>query len=204
MWPVQVVVVEPGGQEGGTVVVAGEDPGVGPLGTQGAAEAFDLAVGPGAVRADELLPGTDRCCGGGEVPGDPVVLGVVGDDPLDGDAVAGVEGRGAGEEAGAGGALLIVEDLGVGQPGVIVHGGVDVVIAQPPGAAWAGAAAVGAPAAAVGDPAELLHIDVHQGPWPVVFVAVGTAPGGTDDPPSDRVTGGQSRGVVPGQDASDG
>src|SRR3954451_25422930 len=103
MWPVQDGVVEPGGQEGGALVVAGEDPGVGPFGAQGAVEAFDLAVGPGAVRADELLPGSDGGCGGGEVPGDPVVLGVVGDDPLDGDAVAGVEGRSAGEEAGAGG-----------------------------------------------------------------------------------------------------
>src|SRR4051794_16028748 len=177
MWPVQVVVVEPGGQEGGTVVVAGEDPGVGPLGTQGAVEAFDLAVDPGAVRANELLPGSDRGCGRGEVPGDPVVLGVVGDDPLDGDAVAGVEGCGAGEEAGAGGALLVVEDLGVGQPGVVIDGGVDVVIAQPSGAARADTAAVGAPATAIGDAAELLHVDVHQGAGPVVFVAVGAASG---------------------------
>src|SRR3954454_11223095 len=107
MWPVQVVVVEPGGQEGRAVVVAGEGPGVGPLGAQGAVEAFDFAVGPGAVRSGELLPGADRGGCAGEVAGLAVVHGVVGEDPLDADAVAGVEGGGAGEEAGAGGALLV-------------------------------------------------------------------------------------------------
>ena len=105
--------------------------------------------------SDELLPGSDRGRGGGEVPGDPVVLGVVGNDPLDADAVAGVERGGTGEETGAGGALLVVEDLGVGEAGVVIDGGVDVVIAQPTDCSRAGAAAVGAPTTAVGDPAEL-------------------------------------------------
>src|SRR4051794_3171621 len=126
--------------------------------------------------ADELLSRSERGRRGGEVPGDPVVLRVVGEHPLDADAVAGVEGGGAGEEAGAGGALLIAEDLGVGQPGVVIDGGVDVVIAQAAGRAGSGAAAVGAPAATVGDAPELLHIDVDQGAGPVVFVAVGAAP----------------------------
>src|SRR3954447_22661643 len=43
------------------------------------------------------------------------------------------EGGCAGEEAGAGDTLLIAEDLGVGQPGVVIDGGVDVVIARPAG-----------------------------------------------------------------------
>jgi hypothetical protein len=60
---------------------------------------------------------------------------------------------GAGEERGAGGALLIGEDLGVGQPGMVVDQRVDVVEAEFAGAVAAGTgcgAAVGSPAAAVG------------------------------------------------------
>src|SRR3954465_1521403 len=56
----RVVVLDPGGKGGGALVVAGEDLAVGPLGDQGAVEPFDLAVLPGTVRLDELLPGTDR------------------------------------------------------------------------------------------------------------------------------------------------
>src|SRR5215207_4727579 len=142
--------------------------------------------------------------GGGEVPGDPVVLGVVGDHPLDADAVADVEGGGAGEEAGAGGALLVGKDLGIGQPGVVVDGGVDVVVAQPAMAAWAGAAAVGSPSAAVGDAAEFLHVDVQQRSGTVVLIAVGAAPCRPDDLTGHRITGGQGRGPVPAEHSPDG
>src|SRR3954447_8515652 len=56
-----VVVLDPGGKGGGALGVAGECLPVGPFGGQGAVEAFDLAVLPGAVRLDELLPGAQ--CG---------------------------------------------------------------------------------------------------------------------------------------------
>jgi hypothetical protein len=62
-----------------------------------------------------------------------MVLGVVGHQPLDGDAVGGVEGGGAAEKPGAGGSLFVVEDLGAGRPGVVIDRGVDVVVAQPAG-----------------------------------------------------------------------
>ena len=42
----------------GAVLVAGVSALVGPFGGEGAVEAFDLAVGPGAVRFDEALLGT--------------------------------------------------------------------------------------------------------------------------------------------------
>lgn len=57
---------------------------------------------------------------------------IVTDDLLDGDAVAGEELDCAQEEAGAAGAfLVVVEDLGLGQSGVIIDGGQNVVIARP-------------------------------------------------------------------------
>src|SRR3954453_22881966 len=48
-----VVVLDPRGKGGGAFVVVGEDLAVGPLGDQGAVEAFGLAVLPWAVRLDE-------------------------------------------------------------------------------------------------------------------------------------------------------
>jgi hypothetical protein len=102
---------------------------------------------------------------------------VVGEYPLHGDAVAGEEGAGASPEDQGGGGGLVVEGLGVGQPGVSVHGGVHVAVADVGPAVHlarsAGVAvrvpihfalrpAVGAPAAAVGDVAQLLDVDVHQ------------------------------------------
>ena len=54
-----VVVLEPGRKGGCSLLVAGEDLPVGPLGLQGAVEAFDLAVLPGAVGLDELVLGTE-------------------------------------------------------------------------------------------------------------------------------------------------
>ena len=56
---------------------------------------------------------------------------VVGDDAFDaGDAVLGEVGRGAGQERSAGGAFLVGQDLGVGQSGVVVDEGMDVVVAD--------------------------------------------------------------------------
>src|SRR5918998_5509024 len=86
-----VVVLEPGGKGGGALVVAGERLPVGPLGDQGAVESFDLAVLPGAVRLDELLPRSER--GAHALDGVLVGPGVVGHHPLDlVDAVAGEGG----------------------------------------------------------------------------------------------------------------
>jgi hypothetical protein len=45
-----------------------------------------------------------------------VGYGVVGQYPLDGDAVGGEEHPGAAQESGAAGGLLIGQDLGIGQP----------------------------------------------------------------------------------------
>ena len=55
----------------------------------------------------------------------------VGHDPLHGDAVTGEERPGPAQEPGAGGSAFVGQNLDVGQPGVIVHGDVDVVVAHP-------------------------------------------------------------------------
>ena len=47
------------------------------------------------------------------------------------DAVAGEVVDGSGEERGAGGGLLVVEDLGVGEAAVVIDDGVDVVEPDP-------------------------------------------------------------------------
>ena len=54
-----VVVLQPGRKGGGSIGVAGEDLPVGPLGLQGAVEAFYLAVLPRAVGPDEDMAGAE-------------------------------------------------------------------------------------------------------------------------------------------------
>jgi hypothetical protein len=75
-------------------------------------------------------------------------------------------------ELGAGGALLVGEDLGVGQAGVVIDRGVDVVVAEAAEADRPGASAVDPPPATGGDAAELLHIDVDQVAGTVTLVPV--------------------------------
>jgi len=74
----------------------------------------------------------------------------VGHDPLHGDAVTGEERPGPAQEPGAGGAAFVGQHLDVGQPGVIVHGDMHVVVAHPRSAF--GRVGLGA-VAAVGPPA---------------------------------------------------
>ena len=114
------------------------------------------------------------------------------------------EGCGAGEEAGAGVGLLVVVDLGVGQAGVVVDGGVDVVVADPGlllRVGLAGLSAVGPPAAAVRDPSDLLHVEVEEFTGPGAFVAGMAAAFGADGLSGQRVAGRQARHLVAAQDA---
>src|SRR5690348_5016376 len=89
---------------------------------------------------------------------------VVAEDGFDADAVAGVEGNRALEEAGCCGRLLVAEDFGVGEPAVVVDSDVDELPAFLKRAslpALVGCVAEDAVAWA-GDPAQLLHVNVHQ------------------------------------------
>jgi hypothetical protein len=59
-----------------------------------------------------------------------VAATVVGQYPLDGDPAGTEPGVGTDEESGGGLAGLVGVDFGVGQPGVVVDGGVDVAVAD--------------------------------------------------------------------------
>ncbi len=186
MGPVVVVPVQPVAEHRVAGGLAGVGLVVGPFLGQGAVEAFHLAVGlrpprAGVVRAD-AQPGA-----GGAPGGLGVGPGVVGQHPLHGHPVGGEPGHRAGEEACAGAGFLIGEDLGVGQPGVIVEGGVDEGVAVPVTVLAALGPAQHPVPAAVGDSGELLHVHVHQLPGCAAFVA------------ADRLAGGPVAAVQAGQ-----
>src|SRR5215469_4189353 len=153
-----VVEMEPGVKGGASFGFGGVGAGVGPFVGQGAVVSLDFAVGLRPVGAGALGRDVQLGAGGGPVPG-AVAGAVVADDAFDGDAECGVPGVRAGEERGGGVLALVGQDLGVGEPGMVVQRGVQVAVAQDRGAAWAGAVPVAvagglaedAPAAAVGD-----------------------------------------------------
>jgi hypothetical protein len=93
--------------------------------------------------------------------------------------VGGEERDGTMPERGCGHGLLVVQSLGVGEPGVVVDRRVQVRVADLPGAGTGalggpcgfGAAVVHSPATTGGDATELLDVDVDQVANPVVLVA---------------------------------
>src|SRR5947209_1390813 len=166
-----VVVPEPAVKCAGAFVAGAVDRAVGPAVDQGADEAFGFAVGLGSAGPcaevfDAELSAAERVDRRG------VGGSVVGEDPLDLDAVPLVVAGRAAEEGDSGGRSFVWEDFGVGEAGVIVDGDVDVlpaggaaVAARAVGASGpvaAGAAAADAFAGAARDPAELLDVDVHE------------------------------------------
>lgn len=178
MCSLSVVALDKAVKGGGALGVAGPGLGVGPVGEQGAVEAFGFAVGPGATGLDvaalDLQRGADR----GPVVAAPVDLGVVGQDAADGDTVLGVEpAGGAVQEGGAGRGALVGVDLGVDDAAVVVDGDVDELKAAllVPTAAVVGVLSVDAPAAACRDAPELLDVDVQQVARTVVLVAISVA-----------------------------
>jgi hypothetical protein len=82
------------------------------------------------------------------------------------------------QEAGGGG-LLIGQDLAEGDPGAIIDGRVEVVIAAAPPPAGS-RPAVGAMAATIWDPAQLLDVDVDQLAGMLTLVAHHRAAGPVD------------------------
>ena len=121
---------------------------------------------------------------------------VVGHHSVDGDAVVGEPLVGSECEPGCGDCLLVVEVLDVGEAGVVVDGGVDVVVAKS-GSFLAGAvrAPVGpavasslllsqsSPSATIGDPAQLFDVDVDQLTRSRLLVAADHLSGGSVHPP---------------------
>lgn len=107
---------------------------------------------------------------------------VVGQDPPHRDAGSVKERRGAGPEPGAGAGPLIAKALDVGQAGVVVDGGVEIVVADPTPASGATTSAVDAVAAAGGDTAQLLGVDMDQVAGVGMLVAADHPAGGAVQP----------------------
>ena len=133
------------------------------------------------MRFDELLRdavGVDDCA---ERCGVSVGERVVTDDAFDLHAQSSVERDRALQDSRCGRAFLIVVDLRVGDAGVIVDHGVDVVVAEASLAGRTFAATVKPPSSSVRDTTELLHVDVEQRAGMVVLVAADRFAGGPVD-----------------------
>ena len=139
-----------------------------------------LPFGLRSVRADEALHRAALAHRGSKGDGLPVGEGVVGEDALHHDAVGGEECRGACPERRRRGAAFIAADLGVGEPAVIVHRGVDVVEAD--SQRVSALAPPNAPATAGWNPPQLLDIDVDQIARVFVLVAADHTPRGSIHP----------------------
>jgi hypothetical protein len=124
--PAQIA-AERSGPSRARVVAAG----VGPLAEQRLDEALGLAIRTWPVEAG-VAP-LDPKPRGRLQPGARVIgLGVVGQQALDQDALLPIPGEGALEEADAGLGILARQQLGIGQPRVVVDRDVQVLPADPP------------------------------------------------------------------------
>src|SRR5712692_8921913 len=122
-----VVVPEPAVKGCGAFSARAGDGAVGPAGEQGADEALCLSVCLRPVRAGAQVLDPEPATGD-RVDGRSVRAAVVAEYALDADAVAAAEG--ALEEGDRARRLFVGEDLGVGEPAVVVNGYVHVLVAD--------------------------------------------------------------------------
>jgi hypothetical protein len=153
-----VVVVQPDRQLAAPVGGGAVGHGIGPVLEHGLDEALGLAVGLGRVGPGPQVAQAERLAGLAEEMA-AVAGAVVGHDPAHADAVAGEPDHCPSEEARAAVAGLVVQDLDIGEPGMVVDADVDklpadaIVLAAPgPGDAMAGLVEAG----------ELLDVEMDQ------------------------------------------
>jgi hypothetical protein len=209
---VHVVPVDPGWQ--GTVAgdVGSVQPPIRPLLEQGPVEPLHLPIGLWPIWSGALMTHAGV---GQRRPEEAAAVAdaVVGQHAVDGDAVQGEPVMGTAPEPGAGLGPLVPQDLHIGQAGVGIDGGMQLVVAAstPVDATVdrASGPAADTMAATCRDAAELLGVRVDQVAWPWVLVAADRPTGGavqpgqpvaamTDQDPVD----GRGREVQPGGDAS--
>jgi hypothetical protein len=128
MRTVPVVAMDPAGEFGGADIGMGIDVGVSPLAQGGLDEALGLAVGAGSIRPGEDVLETEFLAGSGKDIGAEAGT-VVGHDLLKLHPKSVVMGDGLVEESDGGDTLLIGQDGGMGQAGMIVDGDKDKVVA---------------------------------------------------------------------------
>ena len=151
-----------------------EGHGVGPLTAEGLNEPLRLAVGSGRVGPGADVAQTQSLAGLGERPGDvgrtvvahhPPALHPLGVEP----------GDRAAEKADHGWFLLISEDLDVRQPGGVVHGHMDLVVADAIGTPLL--AIPGDPVPHLPEPRQGLDVDMDQVARPLPLVPLHRWPG---------------------------
>jgi hypothetical protein len=141
-------------------------------------EAFDLAVGLGPVGAGAFVGDVGVGERAGPVTG-AIAGAVVGQCSFDVDAVGGEPGVRSFPERCGGRALLVVEDLGVGETGAVIERSVQVAVAGAGSfGGWCVASAVDLPTTPFGDPTELFDIDVDQLARPIALIALRLLRGG--------------------------
>src|SRR3954449_1848606 len=122
-----------------------------------------------------------ECAAADRVDRGAVGRAVVGEDPLDVDAVAGVERPGAFEKGDRGGGFLVGQHFGVRQASAVIDRDMHAFPADRPFALAGEVRAGRVPAALAGDampgaaldPPKLLHIDMDQLAGPGALVALG-------------------------------
>ena len=166
MWPLEIVVAQPGAERPSAPPRAGIRDGIRPAPNERLDEALGFAVGLGPIRAGArqadagprgtlLKDATDK---------KPAVIG---EHALDDDAAARKPADGPREERGRGRPVLIGQDLDIGGATVIVDGDVDIF---PPRAGDFGAPVAVNAVARAQNANEWLDVEMHElaGPRPLV------------------------------------
>src|SRR5436190_13463057 len=130
MWSLDIVEVEVAAQAGHPLGSRLEGLGIGPFGEKGPDEAFGLAVGLGSIRPGPTRDDPELRAGLAEEVAS-VRVAVVGEDPLDRDALIGIERISTTQEVDGRRWRLVGQLLRVGESGVIVDRDMDPVPASP-------------------------------------------------------------------------
>ena len=153
-----VVVAQPARQVGSAGIGAAIGQGVGPLAQQSLDEPFGLAIGLGRVRPGPDVAQAQQAACLAEQAGD-VARTVVGHHAFDPDAEASEPAQGAHQEAGHGLALLVGQDLDIGEPRGVVDRHVHELPADP---AVLAAPIAGDAVTDVTEAGELLDVEVDE------------------------------------------
>ena len=186
-----VVAMKPAREMVGAVSGRVEGGGISPLAQGGLDKAFGLAIGARGIGSGKNVLEAELATGQGKNIGTKTGA-IIGHDTLKFDAEAPIMGGGLAQEGGSGDALLVGEDGGVGQTGMVVDGDKNEVVTSPANRitpitcdaeAWAM------------DAGQLLDVDVEE--------IAGMGPLVTDDGGSrDQIA--PATQVSPAQDARDG
>jgi len=151
-----------------------EGHGVGPLPAEGLNETLRLAVGSGRVGPGADVPQTQDAAGLGERPGD-VGGAVVAHHPPALHTLDVEPGDRPAQKADHRWLLLVREDLDVRQSGGVVHGDMDLVVADPVGLPLL--AIPGDPVPHLPEPRQGRDVDMDQVAWPLPLVPLHRRPG---------------------------